>query len=123
LICPKNSASRPSAEVCAAAWGAGAVYATSGYFLSLFNLYNLVAAATLTPALVAACLEARRGLPRRWPLAGVLWALIVLGGDPLYAALAAAMALSALLSTHLSTQLSTVPGTQLRRPSLGSAAW
>ncbi|MEO1085804.1 MAG: hypothetical protein AAFY88_16315, partial [Acidobacteriota bacterium] len=83
--------SRPSA------WAAGAIYATCGYFLSLFNLYNLIAAATWTPALVAACLEARRGRPGRWPMAGLLWALIVLGGDPLYAALAAGLALSTLL--------------------------
>lgn len=76
------------------AWAAGAVYATSGFFLSLFNLYNLIAAAALTPALIAACLEARRGLPYRWPITGLLWTLILLGGDPLYAALAAAMALS-----------------------------
>ncbi|MEO1367358.1 MAG: hypothetical protein AAFX50_09290, partial [Acidobacteriota bacterium] len=45
----------------------------------------------------AACLEARQGRPGRWPVAGLLWALIVLGGDPLYAALAAALALSTLL--------------------------
>ncbi|MEM1178089.1 MAG: hypothetical protein AAGM22_07090 [Acidobacteriota bacterium] len=83
--------SRPSA------WAAGAIYATSGYFLSLFNLYNLIAAATWTPALVAACLEARRGRPGRWPAAGALWTLIVLGGDPLYAALAGLMALSVML--------------------------
>ena len=33
-------------------------------------------------------------MPYRWPMAGLLWALILLGGDPLYAALAAGMAFS-----------------------------
>ncbi|MEM6796902.1 MAG: hypothetical protein AAF725_23210, partial [Acidobacteriota bacterium] len=78
-----------------AAWAGAAIYATSGYFLSLFNLYNLVAGAALAPAFVAACIEGARGAPRRWPAAGALWALLLLSGDPMTAALAAALGLSA----------------------------
>lgn len=88
-----------------AAWAAGIVYATSGYFLSLLNLYNLVAGAALAPALVAATLDATA--PRQSPgralapvalaavASGGLWALLLLAGDPLYAVLAALLAASA----------------------------
>ncbi len=74
-----------------AAWIGGMVYATSGFFLSQLNLYNLVAGAALTPALIAACLEAgtRRG---RLLAVGLLWALLLLAGDPFFAGLALGMA-------------------------------
>lgn len=76
-----------------AAWAAGVCYAASGFFLSLFNLYNLVAGAALAPAFIAACLDAggRRGgppKPRTAAAAGLLWALLLLAGDPLFAGLA-----------------------------------
>lgn len=80
-----------------AAWAAGAVYGTSGYVLSQLNLYNLVAGTALAPAFVAAVLWAWRG--PRWmaAVAGALWALLVLAGDPTLAALAALLAVSAAL--------------------------
>lgn len=72
-----------------AAWAAGTVYATSGFVLSLMNLYNLIAGAALAPAFVAAVLDAwRQPRPRSTALAGLLWALLVLAGDPLFALLA-----------------------------------
>ncbi|HEV8240250.1 MAG TPA: hypothetical protein VGS57_12850 [Thermoanaerobaculia bacterium] len=81
----------------AAAWVGGAVYATSGWFLSQMSFYDLVPAAALAPAFLAACLAARdargdaslRG--RGWraaAAAGALWSLLLLGGDPAVAALA-----------------------------------
>ncbi|MCG8461569.1 MAG: hypothetical protein MI919_35255 [Holophagales bacterium] len=93
-----------------AAWAAGVIYATSGYFLSQLNLYNLVTGATLVPAFLAACIgamgagetsaEAVRAPERRWrkaALAGLLWTLSILGGDPMTAALALTMAASTVL--------------------------
>jgi hypothetical protein len=40
----------------AAAWVGGAVYATGGWFLSQMSFYDLVPAAALAPAFIAACL-------------------------------------------------------------------
>ncbi len=79
-----------------AAWMGGVAYAASGYFLSTLNLYNLVAVAALAPALIAACLalaEERRG--RRFAAVVGLWALLILGGDPMSATMALALALGA----------------------------
>lgn len=83
-----------------AAWAAGVCYATSGFFLSQLNLYNLVAGAALVPALAAAVLfateEGERG--RRWSWAagaGALWALVLLSGDPTTAVAGALLAASA----------------------------
>ncbi len=83
-----------------AAWAGGVCYAASGFFLSLLNLYNLVAGAALAPAFVAACLDAwgddamaRKG--RRAAAAGGLWGLLLLAGDPMFAALALALAIGA----------------------------
>lgn len=86
----------------AGAAAAAAAYGFSGYFLSQLNLYNAVAAAALAPALAAALLAAagpwaRR---RRAAAAGLLWALVVLGGDPLLAALALAFALAVALARY-----------------------
>ena len=83
-----------------AAWMGATVYAFSGYFASQLNLYNTVAAAALAPALVAAVLETAPGKApavRRRGLVGaaLLWALLVLGGEPLLALLALALAISA----------------------------
>ncbi|MEM8929573.1 MAG: hypothetical protein AAGE94_00260, partial [Acidobacteriota bacterium] len=87
------------------AWAVGTTYAFSGYFLSQLNLYNLIAAATWTPALIAATLDAgvrsaepgaRPADPRRgWAIVGLLWALILAGGDPMSALLAGLLATSA----------------------------
>jgi hypothetical protein len=90
----------------ARAWGlappgagmAAAVYAFSGFFLSQLNFYNGVAVAALAPALAAALVASATraaGGPRRRALAaaGALWALLLLAGDPLLAAIALAGAL------------------------------
>ncbi len=88
-----------------AAWAGGVFYAASGFFLSLLNLYNLVAGAVLAPAFVAACLDACRddsggetGRPdsRRAAVAGALWTLLLVAGDPMFAALALLLAISAM---------------------------
>lgn len=81
------------------AWAAGVCYATSGFFMSQLNLYNLVAGAALVPALVAAVLRAtEEAAPRRraWAAAaGLLWALVLLSGDPTMAVAGALVAASA----------------------------
>ncbi len=84
-----------------AAWAGGVFYVASGFFLSLLNLYNLVAGAVLAPAFVAACLDAwpaGGGRPRAFAVAGGLWALLLLAGDPLFAALALALAAGAVVA-------------------------
>src|SRR6185503_17892469 len=90
----------------AGAWVGGAIYATCGWFLSQMSFYDLVPAAALAPAFVAACLAARDGAgdstaPRAgWraaEAAGGLWALMLLGGDPAVTALAIGAAALALL--------------------------
>jgi hypothetical protein len=78
-----------------AAWAAAATYAFSGAYLSQAGFYNLVPAATLAPALVAAAVLTARspaGGRARWIGAaapatalGVLWCLLLLGGDPILA--------------------------------------
>ncbi|MCL4838668.1 MAG: hypothetical protein KJ058_11965 [Thermoanaerobaculia bacterium] len=78
------------------AWVAGILYATSGFFASLLNLATVVAGAALAAALVAAALGAAEPARRRAPAAiAVLWALLILAGDPMTSALALLMALSA----------------------------
>lgn len=82
-----------------AAWAAAALWGAGGFLLSQMNLYNLVAPVALTPALIAAALrsaegEGRRALP--WLATVLVWALLLLGGDPIVAALALAMAVSAI---------------------------
>ena len=86
-----------------AAFMGATVYAFSGYFASQLNLYNTVAAAAIAPALVAALLETApgkaRAVRRRGLLfAALLWALLLLGGEPLLALLALALATSALVA-------------------------
>lgn len=82
------------------AWAAAACYAVSGFYLSHLSFYNLIAAATLAPAFVAASLDFAAGRRRRWmaPLLALLWALLLLGGDPLMAALAGLLGGTALLA-------------------------
>lgn len=79
-----------------AAWSAGVFYASSGYFLSTLNLYNLVAGAALIPAFLAAVLALCAEPRRRGRLAALaaLWCLLVLAGDPMTAALALVMSAS-----------------------------
>jgi hypothetical protein len=89
----------------AGAGAAGVVYATSGFFLSQLNFYNLVAGVALAPALVAAALGSvgsGRGVRRRgWLVALALaWALLLLAGDPQIAALAALLAAGAVWVQH-----------------------
>jgi len=81
------------------AWAAATCYTTSGFFLSHLSFLNLIAAAALAPALVAACLDFAAGRRRALmaPAIAVLWGLLLLGGDPLMAALAGLLAGSALL--------------------------
>ena len=81
------------------AWAAAVCYVVSGFFLSHLSFYNLIAAATLAPAFVAACLDFAAGRRPRWmvPLLALLWALLLLGGDPLMSALAGLLGGTALL--------------------------
>jgi hypothetical protein len=83
------------------AWAASVCYTVGGFFLSHLSFLNLIAAATLAPALVAACLDLAAGRRRALtpPVLAVLWALLLLGGDPLMAALAGLLAGTALLLT------------------------
>lgn len=101
------------------AWATGVAYGFSGYFLSHLSFYNLIAGATLTPALVAACLEARAGRRRGAPLAGLLWALLVVAGDPFIALLAFVIAATAVVAAAGTV----APGRLLRRVPLAPLAW
>lgn len=81
-----------------AAWAAGVCYAASGFFLSSLNLYNLVAGYALAPALVAAALRLTEvGRRPRIAVLAVLWALLLLAGDPMTAAVSLAAALAAVV--------------------------
>jgi hypothetical protein len=81
------------------AWAASLCYTVSGFFLSHMSFLNLIAAAALAPALIAACLDLAAGRRRALtpPVLALLWALLLLGGDPLMAALAGLLAGGALL--------------------------
>jgi len=79
------------------AWVAAGCYTASGFFLSHLSFYNLIAGAALAPAFLAACiaLAGRRGSaarPALAPAVAILWALLLLGGDPLMAGLALVLA-------------------------------
>lgn len=86
-----------------AAWAAGVTFAFCGYTASQLAFLNLIAGVTLAPALAAAVVgalaRARRGRRRAAAgvaaAAGALWGLILLGGDPMTAALAAGLAAAA----------------------------
>lgn len=78
------------------AWVAGGLYACSGFFASLLNLANVASGAALAPALAAAALGVAGPGRRRMPATfALLWALLLLAGDPMTAALALLLALSA----------------------------
>ncbi|HLX07540.1 MAG TPA: hypothetical protein VKY89_06720 [Thermoanaerobaculia bacterium] len=81
------------------AWAAAVCYSVSGFYLSHLSFYNLIAGTTLAPALIAACLGFAEPSRRasHAPAVAVLWALLLLSGDPLMAALAAGLAAAALL--------------------------
>lgn len=96
-----------------AAWAAGVAYGFSGYLISQLNFTNLVAVASLTPALIAAVLRVTEPAPStasaspespaqprgRYALvSGLLWALLLLGGEPLLAVLALGLAVTAVLA-------------------------
>jgi hypothetical protein len=83
------------------AWAAGVLYAGSGFYLSNLNFYNLIAGVTLAPALIAAALRlTERATAGRFAALGLLWALLILAGDPMTAALAALLAATAVLARH-----------------------
>ncbi len=81
-----------------ASWAAGVCYGASGFMLSQLNLYNVVAGAALTPALVAAVLRAAEGRRRAAAAAGLVWGLLLVSGDPSTALVAAFLAATALLA-------------------------
>ena len=85
-----------------AAWAAGVCYAGSGFLFSQLNLYNLVAGAALAPAFLAACLVAWDGARQRLAsvAVGLLWALLLLAGDPFFAALSLVLAATAGFTRH-----------------------
>lgn len=97
----------------ARAWGlgregavaAGATYAFSGFFLSQLNLYNAVAPVALAPALAAAVLETSQPGKRTRGLAaaGILFALALLGGDPILAGVGLVAALALAAANHRSS--------------------
>ncbi len=82
-----------------ASWVAGVVYATSGYYLSTMNLYNLTVGTTLAPLLVATflALAAHKAPGRALAWASLTWTLLLLGGDPMTAAVALGAALLAVV--------------------------
>ena len=81
------------------AWAAAVVYTAGGFYLSHLSFYNLIPAATLGPAFVAAALDFAAGRRRRLmaPLLAVLWTLILLGGEPLMMVLSGLLAGTAAL--------------------------
>ncbi len=92
-----------------ASWAVGVTYAASGFFLSQLNFYNLVAGAALVPALIAACLDTAGERPRRAAALAVLWALILLGGDPLTAAQAGLLSMAAVAVRYRKDLLGSLP--------------
>jgi hypothetical protein len=78
-----------------AALAGGAFYGLSGFVLSHLAFANLAPGAVLAPAVAAAWLGCRRDAsPLQLVALGCLWALVLLGGDPLYAVLAGSMVLA-----------------------------
>ncbi len=83
------------------AWVAGALYAGSGFIASLLNLANMLGGAALAPAFAAAVLDGAEPERRRAPAAmALLWALLLLAGDPMTTAFALLLALSAAAVLH-----------------------
>ena len=61
------------------------------------SFYNLVAGSALAPALVAACLDCAGERPRRAAAVALLWALLLVAGEPLVAIQAGILAAAAVL--------------------------
>ena len=110
------------------AWAAAVCYTGSGFYLSHLSFYNLIAGATLAPALVAACLGFAAPAPRRrasyaWAIAA-LWALLLLSGDPLMAALAGGLAGAALLIRGAAAAVAVPEAARAEKPvPAPAAAW
>ncbi len=130
------------------AWAAAGCYVLSGFFLSHLSFYNLIAGAALAPAFVAACLgwadpgrgsrsaplrlagnrsaplrlAGNRSARLRLALVGLLWALLLLGGDPLMAALALALAATAVGVKALARRREARPGSDALRAASSSTA-
>ncbi len=107
------------------AMAAAVAYAFSGYFVSQLNFYNAVAGVALAPALAAALLAAARPVRRGRSLAlfGAIWALELLAGDPVVAAIALGSALALALSCRErapwgGAALALVAGTLVAAPQL-----
>ena len=78
------------------AWAAGVCYTFSGFFLSHMSFYNLIGGVTLAPALAAAAVIYAQHRHRSALAAmALLWALLLLAGEPLIAALALLLAAAA----------------------------
>jgi putative intracellular protease/amidase len=92
-----------------AAWAAGVCFGFSGYLASQLAFFNLIGGVATAPALAAALLatvrRARAGAPGAAAACaaagGLLWALEVLAGDPLTAAMAAALTAAVVLPALL----------------------
>ncbi len=105
-----------------AAWAAGVVYAFSGYFVSHLIFYNLIAGAALAPAFAAAALDlnaGRRRLAAVW--LALLWALLVVAGEPLVAAMALVLAATAMLAQGVQWRPTAVATTALAAGTLLAA--
>ncbi|HEX5718964.1 MAG TPA: hypothetical protein VF179_22570 [Thermoanaerobaculia bacterium] len=100
-----------------AAWAAAACWTLSGFYLSHLSFYNLIAGVTLAPALVAACLRFLQGRRGMAAVVAVLWALLLLGGDPLMAVLAGVLAGVAAFTEKDQKDLKDSKDEQVRRPS------
>jgi hypothetical protein len=85
-----------------AAWAGGVAFALSGYLLSGFNLYNMIATMVWAPALAAVAISLTGSAHRiRWLwLTALVWALLVVSGDPVTAVLALVLALTAVAAKH-----------------------
>ena len=99
-----------------AAWAGAACWTLSGFYLSHLSFYNLIAGVTLAPALVAACLRFLQGRRGMAPVVAVLWALLLLGGDPLMALLAGVLAGAAAFSEKDLKDTKDLKDEQIRRP-------
>ena len=95
------------------AWACGVVWATGAYVMSLLNLYNMAALATLAPATVAAFVSLARPQRSRWgarvPAAAALAGLTFLGGDPASASLVYLLAAAAVVTVLAGRQKQGTP--------------
>ena len=94
----------------------------SGFFLSQMNFYNLIGGTALLPAFLAAGLALLEERPGRWSVlqGALLWALLIVAGDPILAA-QAGLLLVVLGGLHLWRGRSLAAGPAVGRPRL--PAW